>query len=111
MPTIESEASTSFCRRLASRLPLACALIVFVVLPSVAGAGPDDGPKPPSNLTLTGATGTELSISWAAPTARHGNALAGYRLYINGSSVGSTTATDFTFAGLTCGSSHTLGVD
>ncbi len=37
--------------------------------------------------------------------------VSGYNLFLNGGKVGSTSATSFTFQGLVCGTSYTLGVE
>ena len=98
-------------RPIASRLSLVSALVVFALLPSVAGAGPDLNPKAPSNLTLTGASEAEVSLSWSSPPGHKGSSIAGYGAYVDGASAGATTATQYTFSGLTCGTAYTLGVD
>ena len=99
-------------RPIASRLTLTCALVVVALLPSVAGAGAggDQDLKPPSELKLTGATETQLSISWKA-AGGHRRINAGYGIYVDGVSVGTTTATDYAFAGMVCGKGYILGVD
>jgi chitinase len=78
---------------------------------SIGGVAQSDTqpPSTPSGVTKTGATQTSISISWTASSDNVG--VAGYGLYRSGSSVGSTTSTSFSFSGLTCGQSYTLGVD
>ena len=66
-------------------------------------------PRRPGALTKTGSTMTSISVSWGASTDNVG--VAGYGLYRNGSSTGSSASTSATFSGLACGSSYTLAVD
>ena len=59
---------------------------------------------------VPGTTGTtSIATSWVASTDNVG--VAGYTLYRNGVSAGTATSPLFTFAGLTCGTSYTLGVE
>lgn len=65
----------------------------------------------PSNLTLSGATQTQVSLSWSASSDAPGN-IDGYRIYRNGSAiatVGSST-TSYLNSGLTCGGSYSYYV-
>jgi|GEM_PF-3939263 len=65
----------------------------------------------PSNLTLSGATQTQVTLSWNASSDAPGN-IDGYRIYRNGSAiatVGSST-TSYTDNGLTCGGSYSYYV-
>jgi chitodextrinase len=66
-------------------------------------------PTSPSGLATSGATATTVTLSWNASTDDVG--VAGYGLYRNSTSVGTTTTRSYTFSGLTCGSSYTLAVD
>jgi chitodextrinase len=76
---------------------------------SATAACPDTTPpSAPSNLAVSAATTTSLTLAWSASTDNV--AVAGYDIYLAGSKVGSTTSTTFTFTGLACGSSYTLGV-
>src|SRR5579875_3672089 len=70
------------------------------------------GRKPlsaPSRPSVTSVTQTSLTLAWSAAAAR-ATATAGYRLFLNGAAAGTTTATRFSFTGLSCGTSYTLGV-
>ncbi len=65
----------------------------------------------PSNLTLSGATQTQVNLSWSASSDAPGN-IDGYRIYRNGSAiatVGSST-TGYTDNGLSCGGSYSYYV-
>jgi chitodextrinase len=66
-------------------------------------------PSQPTNLAISAANQTSLGLSWTASTDNVG--VAGYDLYLNGTRLGSTTGTSFTFAGLICATSYTLGVE
>jgi chitodextrinase len=65
-------------------------------------------PSLPGGLTTT-VSQTSITLSWTASSDNV--AVAGYGLYKNGSSVGSTSSTNYVFSGLTCGTTYTLGVD
>ena len=73
-----------------------------------SGAQP---PSAPTGIALGTRTTTSISITWTASTDNVG--VAGYDLYAGGSEVGTATATAtaYTFTGLTCGTSYTLGVN
>jgi chitodextrinase len=91
-----------------------CAVLLLAVaaagFATTAGAGSDrKPPSTPSRLTVTGATSGSLVLSWWRSTDR-GSGVAGYRLYLEGSNVGVTTQTWYTFTQLSCGRSYTLGV-
>jgi acid phosphatase type 7 len=77
-----------------------------------SGTPPADTTPPttPSTLTKTGATETQVSLSWSASTDNVG--VTGYGVYRDGTLVGSTTtATTYTVTGLSCGRSYEFGVD
>jgi chitodextrinase len=66
-------------------------------------------PSTPNGLTVTGSTGSSISLRWNASTDNVG--VAGSYVFRNNSALGTTTATNYTFTGLSCGTSYTLGVD
>jgi chitodextrinase len=66
-------------------------------------------PSTPTGLTVGGATQSSISLGWNASTDDVG--VAGYHLFRNNSALGTTTANSYTFSGLACGTSYTLGVD
>jgi chitodextrinase len=71
---------------------------------------PDTSPPTvPANVTVSAATGTSISLAWSASSDNV--AVVGYGLYRNGARVSSSSTTQGTFTGLSCGSSYTLGVD
>jgi chitodextrinase len=66
-------------------------------------------PSAPQNLAASGATQTSISVSWSASTDDIG--VTGYDVYRNGIKVDSTSATSYTFGGLSCGTSYALAVE
>jgi chitodextrinase len=66
-------------------------------------------PTQPTGLNQTGSTTTSVAVSWTASTDNVG--VAGYGLYNNSLSTGTTTNTSATFSGLVCGTTYTIGVD
>ena len=66
-------------------------------------------PTMPSNLHVTAATTTSITVAWTASTDNVG--VAGYGLYRSGTPTGLTTSTSATFSNLTCGTGYTLSVD
>ena len=68
-------------------------------------------PSTPGGLNVSGQTQTGLSLSWNAATDNVG--VTGYEAFLNGTAKGSTPAgtRSYTFTGLTCGTSYTLGVE
>lgn len=73
-----------------------------------ACAGDTAPPTTPSGLTPSNVGLSSITLSWAASSDNVG--VAGYRLFLNGSQVGTSNSTSFSFGGLTCGISYTLGV-
>src|SRR5262249_16245420 len=66
-------------------------------------------PSAPSALAATATTGNGLAVTWNASSDNVG--VAGYTVYQGGARVGTTPATNFTFAPLTCGSVYEIGVE
>jgi chitodextrinase len=66
-------------------------------------------PSAPSGLRTTSTAQNAITLAWNASTDNVG--VAGYGVYKNGTSSGSTASTSFTFSGLACGTSYTLAVD
>jgi chitodextrinase len=79
------------------------------VYPETKSCPDADPPSAPPGFATTGATGTSISVSWSAATDNVG--VAAYDLYRNGAKVDSTSATSYTFGGLSCGTSQTLAVE
>ena len=74
-----------------------------------ARTGDRRAPSPASNLAVTAASATSITLSWSA--SRDNVHLSGYGLYVDGVRVATTTLRTFQFAGLACGRTYRLGVD
>jgi fibronectin type 3 domain-containing protein len=70
--------------------------------------GDTSSPTAPAGLA-TSQTQTTVGLSWNSSSDDVG--VRGYGLYLNGTSVGTTQNTSYTFSGLACGRSYTLTVD
>ena len=79
--------------------------------PYVGSTTPCDtaAPSPPTNLALSSASSTSLSLSWSAATDNVG--VAGYGVYKNGVLVATSSTVSATLSGLSCGTAYTVGVD
>lgn len=78
--------------------------VIGAAIAPTAAAAPS---KPPTRLTVTGATGTSITLSWSRPKEPK---LSHYRLYRDGAYTGTATGTTYTFGAISCGKSYTLGV-
>ena len=78
--------------------------------PPVAPAPPGDTtpPSTPTGVSVSGVSQTAVTLSWSASSDDVG--VAGYRLYQDGSGVGTVTGTNFTFTGLSCATTYAVGV-
>jgi chitodextrinase len=76
---------------------------------TAACSGDSQAPSAPTNLRATSGTTTTIAVAWSASNDNVG--VTGYDLYRGSSKVGSVDGTSYTFAGLACGTSHTLGVE
>ena len=71
---------------------------------SGTGGGDTTAPSVPSNLAVSGVTASSASLSWSASTDNVG--VAGYRVYRNGTQVGTSTGTTFTDTGLSASTQY-----
>jgi chitodextrinase len=86
------------------------ASVTAATRPCSGGQPPDSTPpSTPGGLTVRGATQSSISLGWNASTDNVG--IAGYDLFRNNSTIGNTPGTSYTFSGLACGTTYTLGVD
>jgi chitodextrinase len=76
--------------------------------PATSACSDTTRPTVPGSLSVTGTTQTSISVAWNAATDNVG--VTGYALYVNGTKVGTTAQTSYSFSGLSCGTSYTLGV-
>jgi chitodextrinase len=76
---------------------------------TTAPAADTTPPSTPSNLRVTSATATSVTVAWSVSTDNVG--VTGYDLYRATTKVGSTTtATTYTINSLTCGTAYSVGV-
>jgi chitodextrinase len=88
------------------------AAIVFTCTDATAARRPRKdatAPSAPARLAATGATATSITLSWLASTDDVG--VKGYNVYRSSTKAATTTALQYTFGGLTCGTSYTLAVE
>ena len=70
--------------------------------------GDSEAPIVPANLAASATTATSTTLTWSASTDNVG--VTGYRIYRNGTQVGTTTATTYTDTGLTTGTTYSYQV-
>jgi Fibronectin type III domain len=63
-------------------------------------------PAAPGSPTFGSISGTGFTASWSAVQGA-----TGYHLFLNGTAVGTTTATSYAFGGLDCGTGYAVAVD
>jgi hypothetical protein len=79
-------------------------------VPTAVVTAPDTTtPTKPTNFVSTSTTQTSVATSWTASTDP--DSPVSYTPYRNGTPLSPTTATSYTFTGLTCGTTYTFGVD
>ncbi len=79
-----------------------------LLLPAAGRSDVDhQGLNPPTQLEVTDASTTSLTIAWKAG---HGRPARDFALFMDGQGVASTTGTRYTFTDLSCGTSYSLGV-
>lgn len=57
-------------------------------------------PSVPTGLTASAAGNTQINLSWSASSDSGGPGIAGYKVYRNGSQIGTTTATSYSDTGV-----------
>jgi glucose/arabinose dehydrogenase/PKD repeat protein len=76
---------------------------------AVGGGGADaTPPSTPTNLSATAVSSSQVNLSWTASTDNVG--VAGYRVFRNGTSVGTSTTTSFSDTGLLAATTHSYTV-
>jgi endoglucanase len=66
-------------------------------------------PTVPSSVAVAASTPTSITIAWSSSTDNVG--VAGYSVYLDGARVSTTSSLGYTAAGLSCGTTHVLGVE
>ncbi len=75
----------------------------------IGGSGADTSPPTqPTNLTVSNEQDTQVTLSWNASSDNIG--VTGYEIFLDGSSLGTTTGTSVNITGLTACSSYNFGV-
>lgn len=79
---------------------------------TLAAISPSDVTPPsiPTNLVWTAFTPSQLRIAWNRSFDTGGSGLAGYQVYVNGTSVATTTDTNFSLSALFPNSQYCLSV-
>jgi chitodextrinase len=77
---------------------------------SACAPAPDTTPpSAPTGMAFGTRTQTSIAMTWDESTDNVG--VTGYRLFRDGSSIGTTTQRSYTFTGLTCGTAYTFGLE
>ena len=91
--------------RTASTALVAVALLV----PAVGRSDADhNGPNPPTAVAVVAASSTSLTMTWEAGRGRPAQEFA---LLRDGKRLALTAETSYTFTGLSCGTTYTLGIE
>ncbi|MBB6091981.1 chitodextrinase [Povalibacter uvarum] len=67
-------------------------------------------PSAPTGLSATVASASQVNLSWSASTDTGGSGIAGYRIYRNGSQVGTSPTTSYSDSPLTDATTYTYRV-
>jgi chitodextrinase len=74
-------------------------------------AAPDTtAPSVPAGLNAAAASTSQITLSWSASTDTGGSGLAGYKVYLNGVQIGTTTATTYSSTGLSASTTYSYTV-
>jgi len=75
----------------------------------IGGGGPDTSPpSQPTNLSVSNEQDTQVTLSWNASTDNVG--VTGYEIFVNGTSIGTTTGTSVNITGLTACTTYSFGI-
>jgi chitodextrinase len=67
-------------------------------------------PSPPTGLSATAVSQSQINLSWSASTDTGGSGLAGYKIYRGGTQVGTSTTTSYSDSGLAAGTTYSYKV-
>jgi chitodextrinase len=76
--------------------------------PAVATTPDNTAPSIPKNVAATAQSGTQIGVQWTASTDNVG--VTGYKVYRNGSQVGTSATTSYTNTGLSPGTTYSYTV-
>jgi chitodextrinase len=76
--------------------------------PTPSPSPDSQAPSVPQGMAWTTITQTSIGLRWDASSDNVG--VTGYRIYRNGTLVGTTTNTSYTVSGLSCGTSYTIAL-
>jgi chitodextrinase len=79
-------------------------------VPVTTGASCSAAPSAPTGLAASSTTTTGTSLNWSAARAPSGCSIASYTIYQNGTSIGTTTNTNFDVTGLSPGTTYNFTV-
>ena len=77
------------------------AMYIVIVKPSGTSTPDTIAPSVPTGLSGTAVSSTQIGLTWNASTDTGGSGLAGYKVYRNGTQVGTTTVESYSDTGLT----------
>jgi LmbE family N-acetylglucosaminyl deacetylase/chitodextrinase len=100
--------SLSFAVNSVSSTTLNVGLAEFRVYGGVSGGVDTTSPTVPTGLTATASSADQVNLTWSASTDNV--AVAGYRVYRNGTAIGTTTTTSYSDTGLTASTLYTYRV-
>ena len=83
--------------------------VAALFVATAACSGDTQAPSTPQNQSISSVTESSFRMSWSAATDDVG--VTGYAVYLDGAKVGTTTGTSYTYTGLTCGATYTVGLE
>ena len=89
---------------------LGYAVIDSVQMFSINGAAASLKLDPPHSLNSTNTTATAVTLSWTAPITKSALPVLKYKIYRNGTYVGSSTGTSYTDTGLASSTTYTYAI-
>jgi chitodextrinase len=83
--------------------------VATLFVATAACSGDTEAPSAPQNQSISSVTESSFRMSWSSATDDVG--VTGYAVYLDGAKVGTTTGTSYTYSGLTCGTTYTVGLE